>query len=70
MVDENLLSEAVRLTGARTYSEAVARGLQELVRRIKARRILEFAGSGQWEGDLAAMRRDSRAARPRTGPRR
>jgi Arc/MetJ family transcription regulator len=64
MVDETLLSEAVRLSGAKTYSEVVARALEDLVRRIKARRILEFAGSGLWEGDLAGMRAD-RPDRPR-----
>ena len=63
MVNETLLSEAVRLSGAKTYSEVVARALEDLVRRIKARRILEFAGSGLWEGDLAEMRAE-RPGRP------
>jgi hypothetical protein len=60
MVDEVLLAEAVRLSGSRSYSDAVRRALEDLVRRIKARRILEFAGSGLWEGDLREMRRDRR----------
>ena len=58
MVDEALLSEAVRLSGSKTYSEVVARALMDLVRRIKARQILEFAGSGLWQGDLGEMRGD------------
>ena len=65
MVNETLLSEAVRLSGAKTYSEVVARALEDLVRRIKARRILEFAGSGLWEGDLAEMRADRPVRPPR-----
>ena len=66
---EDLLDEAVRLSGARTYSRAVDLALEEFVLRIKARRILGLAGSGLWEGDLAAMRRDT-PARPARKPRR
>jgi hypothetical protein len=55
---EDLLEEAVRLSGERTYSRTVERALEDFVRRIKARRILELAGSGLWEGNLAEMRDD------------
>jgi Arc/MetJ family transcription regulator len=60
VLDEELLEEAVQLSGERTYSRAVERALEEFVRRAKAGRILELAGSGLWEGDLALMR-DSRS---------
>jgi hypothetical protein len=50
--------EAVRLSGERTYSGVVGRALADYVRRIKARRILELASSGAWQGDLSEMRRD------------
>jgi Arc/MetJ family transcription regulator len=53
-----LLEEAVKLSGERTYSRTVERALEDFVRRIKARRILELAGSGLWEGDLPTMRQD------------
>ena len=59
VLDEKLLEEATRLSGERTYSRAVERALQDFVRRVRARQILELAGSGLWEGDLAEMRRDS-----------
>jgi Arc/MetJ family transcription regulator len=59
MVDEQVLEEALRLSGERTYSKTVDRALNELVKRIKARRILELGGSGSWKGDLGEMRRDS-----------
>jgi hypothetical protein len=59
MVDEALLEEAVRLGGERTYSKTVNRALEEFIRRIKARRILDLGGSGLWSGDLNEMRRDS-----------
>jgi len=58
VIREDLLEEAVKLSGERTYSRAVERALEDFVRRIKARRILELAGSGLWEGDLPTMRRD------------
>jgi hypothetical protein len=59
MVNEELLEEAVRLGGERTYSKTVNRALEEFIRRIKARRILELGGSGLWHGDLGEMRGDS-----------
>ena len=55
---EDLLEEATRLSGEKTYSRAVERALLDFVRRAKARTILELRGSGLWQGDLAVMRRD------------
>lgn len=65
VIDEQLLDEATRLSGERTYSRTVERALQELVRRIKAGRILELTGSGLWEGDLATVREDRGVYRTR-----
>jgi Arc/MetJ family transcription regulator len=58
VLEEEILEEAVRVAGVKTYSAAVDLALRDFVRRAKARRILELAGSGLWEGDLADMRRD------------
>jgi len=63
VLQENLLEEATRLSGEKTYSRAVERALEDFVRRAKARQILELRGSGLWEGDLPAMRRDRARAR-------
>lgn len=60
VLDEELLEEATRLTGEKTWSGAVNQVLAEYVRRARARRILELRGSGLWEGDLSEMRQDSR----------
>jgi Arc/MetJ family transcription regulator len=65
VLDEDLLMEAVRLSGERTYSGVVGKALADYVRRIKARRILELAGSGAWQGGLSEMRRDNPRRRPR-----
>jgi hypothetical protein len=70
VLDERLLDEAARLSGERTYSRTVERALEEFVRRARARRILDLAGSGLWEGDLSAVREDRGVYRTRRrGPR-
>ena len=65
VLDEGLLEEATRLSGERTYSRTVERALEEFVRRAKARRILDLAGSGLWEGDLTVVREDRGVYRTR-----
>jgi hypothetical protein len=62
VLDERLLEEATALSGERTFSRTVERALEEMVRRLKARRMLELAGSGIWSGDLSAVRGDVRRA--------
>jgi len=64
VLNEELLAEAMRLSGERTYTAAVERALAEYVRRARASRIFELGGSGLWEGDLSEMRRDEGAANP------
>ena len=59
VLDEDLLEETLRVSGAKTYSRAVELALQDFVRRFKARQILTLAGSGLWEGDLGRMRGDT-----------
>jgi Arc/MetJ family transcription regulator len=58
VLDDKLLEDAVRLSGERTYSRAVERALRDFVQRANARRILDLAGSGLWEGDLSVVRED------------
>jgi hypothetical protein len=58
VLDERLLEEATRLSGERTYSRAVERALEEFIKRARARQILDLAGSGLWEGNLAVVRED------------
>jgi Arc/MetJ family transcription regulator len=66
VLDEELLEEATRLSGQKTYSRAVEAALRDWVRWHRSRQILEFQGSGVWEGELGAMRED----RPRASRRR
>jgi Arc/MetJ family transcription regulator len=44
VLSEDLLEEATRLSGEKTYSRAVERALEEYVRRAKARQILQVHG--------------------------
>ena len=67
VLDAAVLEEAQQLAGERTYSATVQRALEEFVRRAKARRILELAGTGAWHGDLAVMR--ERGAAPQASAR-
>jgi hypothetical protein len=54
----DVLEEATRLSGEKTYSKTVDRALQEFIQRHKARQILKLAGSGLWSGALGEMRGD------------
>ena len=70
VLDAELLEEATRLSGDRTYSRTVERALEEFVRRIKERRILDLAGTGLWQGNLSVVREDAavyRTKRRRSG---
>jgi Arc/MetJ family transcription regulator len=58
-MDDPLMSDALRLTGARTQREAVERGLRTLLRLRQQEEIRRFRGKLQWDGDLDAMRTDA-----------
>ena len=59
ILDENLLKTASSLFNEKTYSGTVNRALDEAIKAVKIRGLLEFSGSGLWEGDLSEMREDS-----------
>ncbi len=42
ILDEQLLEDAVELTGEKTYSAAINRALSEMVRKLKLKRGLEW----------------------------
>jgi Arc/MetJ family transcription regulator len=66
VLNEDLLEEATRLSGEKTYSRTVERALEDFVRRIRAKQILTLAGSGLWEGNIAEMRSDARSPKRRS----
>lgn len=63
VLDERLLEEATRALGAKTYSAAVNRALEEVLRVRKIQSLASFFGSRLWEGNLAEMREDRPARR-------
>ncbi|MBI2605542.1 MAG: type II toxin-antitoxin system VapB family antitoxin [Deltaproteobacteria bacterium] len=64
VLDETLLKTATRLLGAKTYSEAVNRSLEEAIRIGKIRGLFNLMGQVEWEGELSEMRRDLPKRRP------
>jgi Bacterial antitoxin of type II TA system, VapB len=70
VLNMDLLVEAQQLAGERTYSRTVERALEDFIRRAKARRILDLAGSGAWSGDLSVVREDRPASRSKPEQRR
>ena len=58
VLDEALLAEARSRTGLPSDSAVVRRALEAFVATLRARRILEYRGSGAWSGDLGRMRGD------------
>ena len=58
VLDDQLLEQATRVLGAKTYSAAVNTALEEVIRLKKIQSLPRFFGTGIWEGDLAAMRED------------
>lgn len=70
VLDEELLEEATRVLGAKTYSAAINEALTEAIRVRKVRSLKEHFGSGAWEGTLSEMREDApRAKEARAGRR-
>jgi Arc/MetJ family transcription regulator len=59
VLDEDLLKEATREMGLKTYSATVNAVLKEAVRRIHVRKLADFVGKIEWIGDLSEMREDS-----------
>ena len=58
VIDEKLMADAIKATGAKTKKEAVELGLKTLVRLKKQERIRGLRGKLQWIGDLERMRAD------------
>jgi Arc/MetJ family transcription regulator len=63
-IDDQLLAQAMRLSGLRTKRAVVEAGLRALIEKRGRELLLEAAGKYRWEGDLDRMRgRPPRATR-------
>jgi len=58
VIDDTLMAEALKVTGARSKREVVELGLKTLVRLKRQERIRGLRGKLRWSGDLDAMRTD------------
>ena len=56
VIDDQLMSDALKVTGLSTKKEAVELGLKMLVRLNKQQAIRKLRGKLKWEGDLDEMR--------------
>lgn len=56
VIDDKLMSEALKVTGYSTKKEAVEQGLKLLVKRSEQQKIRRLRGRVKWEGDLDEMR--------------
>jgi Arc/MetJ family transcription regulator len=58
VIDDKLMAEALKATGARTKREVVELGLRTLVQLKRQERIRGFRGKLKWQDDLERMRTD------------
>ncbi|MCI0733790.1 MAG: type II toxin-antitoxin system VapB family antitoxin [Methylococcaceae bacterium] len=56
MIDDNLMAEALELTGLKTKRDAVELGLKTLIRLKQQGNIKQFRGKLPWDGDLDDIR--------------
>lgn len=58
IIDDNLMNDALSVSGYRTKRETVEEALRLLVARANQSGIREYRGKLHWEGDLETMRLD------------
>lgn len=56
VIDDKLMTDALKASGLSTKKEAVELGLKLLVKRSQQQGIRKLRGRVKWEGDLEEMR--------------
>jgi Arc/MetJ family transcription regulator len=56
-IDDELITEALRVSGLKTKRAAVEAGLKTLIRLNRQKKILDLAGKVNWEGNLDESRK-------------
>jgi Arc/MetJ family transcription regulator len=56
VIDDKLMTDALKASGLSTKKEAVEQGLKLLVRRSQQQEIRKLRGRIKWEGDIDEMR--------------
>ena len=55
-IDDELIQEALRVSGLTTKRAAVEAGLKALIRLSRQKKILDLAGKVHWDGNLDESR--------------
>lgn len=58
VIDDNLMKEALIISGYKTKKETVEEGLKLLIEMRNQSKIRKYRGMLKWEGNLEAMRID------------
>lgn len=58
VIDDDLIADAMRVTGAKSKREVVELGLKSLVRLKQQEAIKGYRGKLEWRDDLERMRTD------------
>jgi len=58
VIDDDLMRDALKASGAKTKREAVEMGLRTLLQLRKQQQIKSLRGQVHWQGDLERMRVD------------
>ena len=58
VLDDNLVSSALRLSGFKTKKKAIEEGLKLLIQVNRQKKIKAFRGKLNWTGNLNKMRTD------------
>ncbi|MEW6750897.1 MAG: type II toxin-antitoxin system VapB family antitoxin [Candidatus Latescibacterota bacterium] len=58
VIDDQLMMEAMRLSGSTTKRAVVDQALRALIQLCRQEQIRSLRGRLRWEGDLEEMRRD------------
>jgi Arc/MetJ family transcription regulator len=59
VIEDELMDEALKVSGLRTKRQAIEEGLRLLVKTRKQARVRRLRGKLRWEGSLDDMRRDA-----------
>lgn len=59
VIDDDLMAEALKVSGVKTKRQAIEEGLRLLVRTRRQARIRRLRGALEWQGSLDDMRRDA-----------
>ncbi len=58
VIDDDLMTDVLQVTGLKTKREAVELGLRTLIRLKKQEEIKQFKGKLKWDDNLDRMRTD------------